>query len=265
MQLVDIGANLSHDSFSGDLEDVIGRARATGVVGMVVTGSSVPVSQTAFALTQDHPGYLYATAGIHPHHAKDSDQQTPDALRDLLRRDSVVAVGECGLDYFRNFSSPHEQQDAFVLQLELAAESGLPVFLHQREAHDGFMEILKSYRDKISRGVAHCFTGSERELRDYLDLDLHIGITGWICDERRGHHLRELIALIPEDRLMLETDAPYLLPRDLKPKPKSRRNEPCYLPHVLRTVADCSPWSMDKLAHQTRTTSQDFFGVEFAG
>ncbi len=124
------------------------------------------------------------------------------------------------------------------------------------------MAILGEYRSRLPAGVAHCFTGDERELRDYLDLDLSIGITGWICDERRGHHLRDLVRLIPADRLMLETDAPYLMPRDLTPKPHSRRNEPKYLPHILATVAACRGEPAELVAAATTRNARRLFGFE---
>ena len=148
----------------------------------------------------------------------------------------MVAVGECGLDYFRDFSPRDLQRRAFGWQLELAAATGKPVFLHQRDAHDDFIAILREHRVS-ERGVAHCFTAGEKERDAYLELGLHIGITGWINDERRGLHLREVVKGIPADRLMIETDAPYLLPRDIRPAPKTRRNEPTYLPYVVRAIA----------------------------
>ena len=125
----------------------------------------------------------------------------------------------------------------FHLSVGIAAQVRKPVFLHQRDAHGDFAAILRGFPGRLKGGVAHCFTGGEAELDDYLALGLHIGVTGWACDERRGLELRNSVPRIPLDRLMIETDAPYLLPRDLKPPPKSRRNEPCYLPHIAATVA----------------------------
>jgi TatD DNase family protein len=177
----------------------------------------------------------------------------------LARQPEVVAVGECGLDYFRNFSPREAQLDAFAKQLELAATVAKPVFLHQRDAHDDFMNVLRRYRERLAGGVAHCFTAGMDEAREYLDLDLYLGITGWICDERRGHHLREVVKHIPVERLLIETDAPYLLPRDLKPKPQSRRNEPMYLPHVLAAIAEARGESVEKLAEITTHNALTLF------
>jgi TatD DNase family protein len=171
----------------------------------------------------------------------------------------VVAVGECGLDYFRDFSPRDLQQRAFVAQLELAAESRRPVFLHQRDAHEDFLRLLRPFRDALAGGVAHCFTGGPRELEDCLELDLYIGVTGWLCDERRGAALREAAREIPLERLLIETDAPYLLPRDLQPKPRSRRNEPCYLPHILERLAALRAEPVTLLAETTRRNSEELF------
>ena len=258
--LADIGLNLAHDSFDHDREHVIAAARAAGVQYMVITGSTLESTRAAIELARSAPAVFRATAGIHPHHAREFHDADIPALRALLRAPEVGAAGECGLDYFRNFSPHEDQERVFRAQLELAAETGKPVFLHQRDGHDAFMAILRDYRPRLSAGVAHCFTGEDRELRDYLDLGLSIGITGWICDERRGQHLRELVRRVPLDRLMVETDAPYLMPRDLRPKPSSRRNEPKYLAHILRTVAACRGEAPELVAEATTRNAMAFFG-----
>jgi len=168
-------------------------------------------------------------------------------------------VGECGLDFFRNFSPQADQERAFHQQLEAATDSGLPVFLHQRDAHERFCAILDEHLGRLTGAVAHCFTGQRAELDHYLERGLMIGITGWICDERRGHHLRDLVAHIPPDRLMIETDAPYLLPRDLDPRPRNRRNEPMYLPHILEVIAKVAGRPLAEMAEQTRLNTVEFF------
>lgn len=259
--LIDIGANLTHDSFDHDREAVIDRAREHGVSRMIVTGTTVQGSSDAAALAAQYAGVLYATAGVHPHHASEYDAMATDTLREIASRPEVVSIGECGLDFFRNYSTPEEQERAFEAQLALAVETGLPVFLHQRDALERWLDILKQFRPKLSRAVAHCFTGDKDALTACLDLDLYIGITGWICDERRGTHLRDLLHLVPAERLMLETDAPYLLPRDLKPKPDSRRNEPYRLAHIRDVVARVLGESPDVLAHRTTRNAEEFFGL----
>lgn len=259
--LIDIGANLAHDSFDDDRDAVIQRAVDAGVSRMILTGSSEQSNIDALQIARSHPGLMYSTAGVHPHHASDYSARVHQSIKSLLEEQELVAVGECGLDYFRNFSPRDAQRDAFEKQLSLAVNSGLPVFLHQRDAHAEFIEILKPVLPGLSRAVAHCFTGNESELREMLDLDLYVGITGWICDERRGLHLQEIVGLIPDNRLMIETDAPYLLPRSLRPKPKSRRNEPAYLAEVLRVVAEARGQSEAHVARVTTETALEFFDL----
>jgi TatD DNase family protein len=259
MELIDIGVNLAHDSFDADREAVMQRATAAGVRQMIVTGSSEDGSRRAIELARQYPGRLFATAGVHPHHAADLTQEALSTLAELARVPEVVAVGECGLDYFRDFSPRDLQRRAFGWQLELAAATGKPVFLHQRDSHDDFVAIIREHRAQLAGGVAHCFTATEKERDAYLELGLHIGITGWICDERRGLHLREVVKGIPADRMMLETDAPYLLPRDLKPAPKTRRNEPQHLPHVARAVASARGQDLETLAREATDTTRRFF------
>ncbi len=261
MELIDIGANLTHGSFRDDLSEVLERARASGLARIVVTGASREGSEQALALARAHPDFLVATAGNHPHHASDHDASLEALLRDLVGAPEVRAVGETGLDYFRDFSPRRDQRRALEAQLEIAAECGKPVFLHQRDAHVDFMPILKDFRDRLSAAVVHCFTDEKRALFDYLDLDLHVGITGWICDERRGSELQALVREIPPGRLMVETDAPYLLPRDLDPKPKTRRNEPQHLPHIVRTIARCRGEEPTETAAHTTATARAFFGL----
>ena len=257
--LIDIGINLAHDSYDADRDDVIARAHGVGVVQMMITGSCGASTRKAIDLSRAHPDRLFATAGVHPHHAMELTPELLCELDPLARAPEVVAVGECGLDYYRNYS-PHEaQRQAFHRQLELAARLGKPVFLHQREAHGDFFAILREHWPKLAGGVAHCFTGSDSELDSYLDLGLAIGITGWICDERRGRHLLELVRRIPADRLLIETDGPYLLPRDLEPKPASRRNEPAYLPHIAAVIACARGEPPEALARASTAAARRLF------
>ena len=264
ISLIDIGSNLTHDSFARDRDAVMARALAAGVGRQVVTGADMASSGQAAALAAAHPALLSSTAGVHPHHAQSFDAARRAELCDLLSLPQVVAVGECGLDYCRNLSPPEAQRAAFAAQLQIAVAARKPVFLHQRDAHADFVAILKDFRGSLTGGVAHCFTGGRSELEDYLALDLSIGVTGWVSDERRGQSLREAVPHIPAGRLMLETDAPYLLPRDLKPHPKSRRNEPCYLPHIAGAVAHLRGESLEALAASTTRNAIRFFGLDAA-
>lgn len=258
--LVDIGLNLAHDSFDADREAMIERAGRAGVTHFLITGSSIASTQTAIGLVRAHSGRYRCTAGVHPHHASEVGEASLTALRALAQAPEVVAVGECGLDYFRNFSPQDAQRRAFRQQLEIAVDLGKPVFLHQRDAHEDFVAIMRELRPRLAGGVAHCFTSGLDEARAYLDLDLYIGITGWICDERRGRHLLDVVRQLPADRLLIETDAPYLLPRDLRPAPRSRRNEPMYLPHILETIARARGESADALGAITTRNAHALFG-----
>jgi TatD DNase family protein len=264
LTLIDIGSNLTHDSFAGDREAVIARAFEAGVRAQVVTGADLAGSTGAAALAAAHPGVLWSTAGAHPHHAQSFDAAREE-IAALLRLPQVVAGGECGLDYYRDFSPRAVQRAAFAAQLDMAAAARKPVFLHQRDAHGDFVAILKEYRQALVGGIAHCFTGGRGELEDYLALDLHIGVTGWVNDERRGQSLREAVPHIPADRLMVETDAPYLLPRDLLPVPKSRRNEPGFLPHIAAAVAHLRGESLATVAAISTRNAVRFFGLESPG
>lgn len=262
MQLIDIGVNLTHESFNDRREALLERAYEADVCQLVLTGTSLTESDHALRLCQqldDRGDRLFSTAGVHPHDAKNWSSDDARHLRALLSEPQVKAVGECGLDFNRDFSPRPLQEKALEEQLSLAVDLQMPVFLHERDAHPRFVQILRNYRDSLPAAVVHCFTGEQRALFDYLDLDLHIGITGWICDERRGAHLHPLVRDIPAGRLMLESDAPYLLPRSLRPKPKSGRNEPAYLGEVLREVALHRQESEEQVAAHTTACARAFF------
>jgi len=256
--LADIGVNLMNPAFDGDREAVVARARAAGVTTLIITGSSIESSSAAAAFAQNNMD-CKSTAGAHPHNAKDWDSAAAVRLRELAV--AAAAIGECGLDYNRNFSPPQDQRKCFEDQLALAADLGKPVFLHERDAFDDFESILKQYRAHLPGAVVHCFTGTEAELNAYVALDCYIGITGWVCDERRGAHLVPLLPRIPADRLLLETDAPYLLPRDLPRslRGKSGRNEPCFLPHIAANVAAILGKTPQQLADETSANARRLF------
>ncbi len=258
-ELIDIGVNLTGSAFSHDVGDVIARAASVGVTTLIVTGTDIEHSQAARELALQFPHALYATAGVHPHHASDCNDKTLAILEQLAQDKKVVAIGECGLDFNRDYSPRDVQKKWFEAQLELASGLQLPVFLHQRDAHEYFLKIMQHWRPQLAGAVAHCFTGNTEQVLSYIDLDMHIGITGWVCDERRGEDLQQAVKHIPDNRLMLETDAPYLLPRDLKPRPKERRNEPMFLPHICESVAHLRQQDVQQLARITTENSQTFF------
>ena len=260
MSLIDIGANLASDSFHHDLDEVLARAWDAGLDQIVVTGSSRESALQAVELARRYPSKLYATAGLHPHHASDWTPALGELFRELAQRPEVVSLGECGLDYFRDLSPREDQRHAFIAQLAIAAELNKPLFLHQRDAHADFLAILREWRPRLSNVVVHCFTDTRAAMNDYLALDCHIGITGWICDERRGAHLIEAVCDIPDDRLLIETDAPYLLPRTA-PKQASRRNEPAFLSWVVKALAAARGQHEDEVARLSSANATTFFGL----
>ncbi|MDH3977935.1 MAG: YchF/TatD family DNA exonuclease [Gammaproteobacteria bacterium] len=257
--LIDIGANLTHDSFDKDRDEVIARAAAAGVDRMIITGASITGSQDAVKLAAQYSDKFYATSGVHPHHATELDEAGLAVITELAHNKCIVAVGECGLDYFRNFSPREAQLKAFEQQLQIAIDAQKPVFLHQRDAHDDFIALLKNFLPKLHGGVAHCFTGTREQMYEYLDMGFYIGVTGWICDERRGHDLQDAVKTLPLDRVMIETDAPYLMPRDLKQKPDPRRNEPSTLPHILESLASYMNQPAETIAQAATENTERLF------
>ena len=264
--MIDIGVNLGNSQLSAQAELVLTRALDSGIEHCVLTGTDLTTSQEVLHLAQQlnhtFPNMLTCTAGVHPHDAKTWTSSTAEELLDLLSNPLVVAVGEAGLDFNRNFSTPEQQTTAFIGQIELAKITGKPLFLHERDAFTHQLDILKVHRDDFEDAVIHCFTGEKKALFAYLDLGLHIGITGWVCDERRGQALASLVANIPLDRLMIETDAPYLLPRNIQPKPASRVNEPCYLPWIAEKIAACYGVETIQITEATSANARGFFGLD---
>ncbi len=261
MRLIDIGVNLANRQFQRDLDDVLARARAAGVERFVITGTSLDVSRSARALAGRLDG-AWSTAGVHPHDAAGWNVDVAAEIAELGLSEQVVAIGECGLDFWRNYSEPAQQRVAFEAQLELAASTGLPLFLHQRDAHDEFLSMLKNAWPSLTGGaVVHCFTEGPRIAADYLELGCSLGVTGWVCDERRGGDLRDSVPMIPADRLLIETDAPYLMPRTITPKPEGRRNEPMHLAWVLREVAALRGEAAEVTAEAAWSASSAAFGL----
>lgn len=262
MSLFDICFNFTHSSFRKDEQDILQRARDVGVDHYLVTGSDLEDSNLSVQLANKYKNGMYATTGVHPHLANSWQETTYQAIRELAKDPRVVAIGEAGLDYHRNFSTLEQQTHAFRKQIELAIELEKPLFLHERDAHDDFYKIITEYLSELNNTVVHCFTGDQRALENYLKLGFYIGITGWICDERRGVHLHELVSTIPKDRLLIETDAPYLFPRTFKPRPKKQRNEPHYLPHIAEQVAFHRGDSFEELSQYTMANSLRFLNLE---
>ena len=256
IELGDAGVNLSNHQFDEHHDEVLQRAAQAGVKQMLLIGCDLQSSQASLELAKRHS--LLCTSGIHPHDAKTADTALEQQLTLLASHPEVVAIGECGLDYNRDFSPRDVQRTVFRRQLALAETLNMPVYLHERDASKDMLAILSEYSVK---GVLHCFTGDEFALQRYLEKGLYIGVTGWVCDERRGEQLQSLIPSIPLERLLIETDAPFLLPRTIKPKPKSRRNEPSYLTYICQQIADLKGCEFTEVAKQTTLNFQQLFSV----
>ena len=255
---IDIGVNLLDESFKKDLDDVIDRSFESNVNILINTSSSIEEAKRSLDLTKKYPSKIYTTAGIHPHNASMADNQLKSNLLEIIKNKSVVAIGECGLDYFRNFSPKEKQLSVFKTHLEAAKETGLPLFLHQRDAHEDFINCLNDMLHEPMHGVAHCFTGNVDQMKAYLDMGLYIGITGWICDERRNDELIQAVKQLPLDRVLIETDSPYLIPRSIK---KSRSNEPMHLPVIAEKLAKEMGIEPSKLVTNTVSNSMKLFNL----
>jgi len=252
----DAGLNLFAAQFAERHQQLLDDGIASAVDSVLLISSDLAESQLNLAFT--HPIVrTFATAGVHPHQAAQVGADWQQQLSLLLQ--NAVAVGECGLDYNRMFSPKPQQQQVFATQLQLARSLNKAVYLHERDAFADQVAMLSEAG--ISRGIAHCFTGDTQQLKTYLDLGLYIGITGWLCDERRGEALQQALQYLPLDRLILETDAPYLLPRTIKPKPKSGVNQPAYLPAIAAQVALLRQLPLEEVAQHSYDNCCQLFGV----
>lgn len=267
MTLCDIGVNLTNNRFNDDWQDVAQQAEQAGVTKLIITGTDIQESRDALVMAEQLPAQCYATVGIHPHYAKDAIDESGkanciDALYALASHPKAVAIGECGLDFNRNFSPPDIQKHLFETQLDIAVATQKPVFLHERDAFETQLSLLNTKRSQLVGGVVHCFTGNLEQLLAYLDLGFYIGITGWLCDPKRGKNLRDAVQHLPLSRLLLETDAPYLTPKTLKAG--SKRNEPSNLPHIISQLADIlqNKYSVDEIAKASYENSVTLFGLE---
>ena len=250
-----------HKSFRKDREEIIEEAKKVGVSKFIITGTNVKSSQIASEYALNYPDVLYSTSGVHPHDAKTCNDKTLNELQKIAENPSVVAIGECGLDYNRDFSPRDVQREWFEKQIKLAEELNMPLFLHERDAHEDMYNILEKHNKIAKKAVIHCFTGTKREAENYIDLGCYIGVTGWICDMKRGKSLQEAVSVIPSDKLMIETDAPFLIPKNFDNKPKKNRNEPKYLPHILNTIANYKNEDVEKLGKEVTKTTKKFFKI----
>lgn len=263
-ELIDIGLNLMHTSFNKNREEILEESAKVGVTKFIITGTNVKSSEEAkdYAKQDKFNNILFSTSGVHPHDAKTCDENTLDELEKIAKEECVVAIGECGLDYNRNYSEPETQREWFENQIKLAKKLDIPLFLHERDAHEDMVKILEKYPEMSKKSCIHCFTGTKEEAEKYLELGCYIGVTGWVCDERRGQSLQEAVKIIPPERMMIETDAPFLIPRNLPKKPKSNKNKPEYLPHILKTIAEYKNMNPEELGKAVTQTTKEFFNIK---
>nr|CAG4648711.1 EOG090X080R [Polyphemus pediculus] len=281
--LVDIGANLTNSKYSRDLDSVVERAKDAGVRKIMVTGASVQCSKDALRLTRLYPGTIYSTAGIHPHDAKTWTDESYNAIREIASNPECVAIGECGLDFNRNFSPPEIQLEVFQKQVKLACELKKPLFLHERDAHEDMVRILSLFKDHLPPAVLHCFTGTSDQAVKYLELGLYIGLTGYLWKDKSDDGVRSLLqkGLLPLDRLLVETDAPFMypnvrgskIPEPIKQNLSERslsylnryctfqRNEPCALPVVVELIAAYMKKPVEEVAIATTINALKLFGL----
>jgi len=257
---IDIGINLTNKQFYNEHEEIINRALDNEVEQMILTGTSVRGSKESAEIAENYHDVLFSTAGIHPHDAKSFNNESINELRKLLKQEHVISVGECGLDFDRDFSPRPIQEKCYRAQLELSIEVNKPLFLHERSAFKRFNEITDEYLSKLPKAVVHCFTGTLDEAKAYLDKGFYLGFTGAISDQTRFKHLEDVIKYVPIDRMMIETDAPFMLPKNM-PRIQSRRNEPKFLPFVAQTIAHLKKISISEVADETTEVTRNFFRI----
>ena len=256
---IDIACNFTHDSFKDNLDEVLNNADQAGVDKFVLLCASLADINPIKVIQNNTPEKFFISAGIHPHHATEIMEINYDALLNKLKSINPNAIGETGLDYFRNISPPDIQKKSFGMHIEIAKELSLPLYLHQRDAHSDFIRIIKENISNFPKFVVHCFTGTQAELDEYLELGAYIGLTGWICDAKRNIDLRKSIKNIPIEKMMIETDSPYLIPKNLMVKPKKNINEPKYLPHIANEICELTGYELEELKLATSNNAIKFF------
>ena len=262
MKLFDSHCHLDDRKYNEDLDEVIKRGIDSGVAGVMIVGITKETSEKALymAETLHYPGIeFYASVGIHPHDAKTCSESTLKYLSKLAKKNKVYAWGEIGLDFNRMYSPQKVQEHWLIKQIEEASKAELPLIFHERDSNGRFLEILKYYKNDLTKSVIHCFSGSKSELYEYLDLGLYIGITGIITIKKRGVFLREIAPFIPEDKILIETDAPYLTPAP--PKNRTRRNEPAFVKHVLDKLALVRKQEPEYLSEKIWENTCNMYGI----
>jgi len=259
MKIFDSHCHLDDKAYRKDIARVIERAHQNGVIRMMTVGVNKKTAVRAVSLAEARPD-LYASVGFHPHDAKQCNSAALDFMIKLAESPKVRAWGEIGLDYNRMYSPRKDQERWFIRQLEIAGELGLPMIFHERDSNGRFLDILKAHIDKEQIGVIHCFSGNPAELQHYLGLGLFVGITGILTLKGRGASLRQMVTQIPSDRLVVETDAPYLTPAP--EKNHTRRNEPAFVKSVLLKLAEVRREDPDQLAQIIWENTNRLYNLE---
>jgi TatD DNase family protein len=259
MILFDSHCHLDDTSYEKDIDDVINRAHRAGVMKMMVVGTT-EINAGAVVSLADGTDGLYASVGIHPHDAKSGSEAALSAIRSFAQSPKVCAWGEVGLDFNRMYSPQEDQERCLVRQLEIADELSLPLIFHERDSGGRLIEILKTHAKNGYRGVIHCFSGNKKELEQYLAMGFHIGVTGIVTHKERGARLREMAPMIPADRLLVETDAPYLTPTP--ERNRFRRNEPAFVRTVLMKLSEVRGEQPETLAACTWENTCRLFDIE---
>lgn len=255
----DIGLNLFCAQFKHP-DTILQRASETGVA-CILTGSDMKEDRKVDEYLRAHPEVtVYGTAGLHPHNADDFREGDLQEIRRIYETNPrVVAVGECGLDYNRMFSEKQNQLRTLEKFVALAEELSAPMFLHERDAAEDFADLFKAAAKVAERSVVHCFTGDRKTAERYIDMGFCIGVTGWICDDRRAEELRDAVQAIPKDRILIETDAPYLTPRNVKGL--GRTNVPENIIYVARTLAEYMHISEEELIRCAKENTERLFRI----
>ncbi|MEA1968207.1 MAG: TatD family hydrolase [Thermodesulfobacteriota bacterium] len=259
MKLFDSHSHIDDTCFDDDFEDVLQRAGDAGVEAIMIAGISVETTKKAIRLAAGHDN-LFTAVGIHPHDAKECSDQTIEELKSLAKNPCVKAWGEIGLDFNRMFSPAPVQEKWLKKQMEAADALDLPIIFHERDSKGRFLEIIQEFSFKKPQGVVHCFSGSKKEMFRYLDLGYYIGITGILTIKQRGAYLRELAVMIPEDRIVIETDAPYLTPAPQKNK--TRRNEPAFVKSVMTKLAQLKERDPAPLSEKIWNNTCNLFNIQ---
>ena len=258
-EVADIACNFTNERFDKDLDEVINRAKTNKITKFGLICSRLSDLDRLLEIYNQYSKDMFFTIGVHPHHANEINDKYLKNLKEAVINNNPHAIGETGLDFFRNLSTYDEQIYAFEEQIKIAIDTNKTLFLHQRDSHDDSIKILREYSSDINKAVVHCFTGTQEQLEDYLELDCYIGVTGWICDEKRNVELRKTIKNIPLEKLMIETDCPYLIPKNLVEKPKNNRNEPSNLNHIINEIAELMEIDIDILRKQTFVNTINYF------